>query len=82
MGFEFFRVQYGLDPNDWKPMTSVGTEPSCSNLIDTLRFERADHNLQQLFGTFAAPNRCRRAIVEVFMGDSSCESAQRHHREL
>jgi phage-related protein len=25
MGFELFRVQCGLDPNDWKPMTSVGT---------------------------------------------------------
>jgi phage-related protein len=25
LGFELYRVQCGLDPKDWKPMTSVGT---------------------------------------------------------
>ena len=25
LGFELYRVQCGLDPNDWKPMTSVGS---------------------------------------------------------
>jgi phage-related protein len=25
VGFELFRVQSGLEPKDWKPMTSVGT---------------------------------------------------------
>ena len=25
MGFELYRVQCGLEPNDWKPMTSIGT---------------------------------------------------------
>jgi phage-related protein len=25
IGFELFRVQSGLEPTDWKPMTSVGT---------------------------------------------------------
>jgi phage-related protein len=24
LGFELYRVQCGLDPRDWKPMTSVG----------------------------------------------------------
>jgi phage-related protein len=24
LGFELYRVQCGLDPKDWKPMTSVG----------------------------------------------------------
>src|SRR5258708_1041550 len=24
LGFELFRVQCGLDPRDWKPMSSVG----------------------------------------------------------
>jgi phage-related protein len=24
MGFELYRVQCGLDPRDWKPMTGVG----------------------------------------------------------
>lgn len=24
LGFELYRVQCGLDPNDWKPMASVG----------------------------------------------------------
>src|SRR5687767_4308699 len=24
-GFELYRVQCGLEPKDWKPMTSVGT---------------------------------------------------------
>jgi phage-related protein len=25
LGFELYRVQCGLDPKDWKPMTTVGT---------------------------------------------------------
>jgi phage-related protein len=25
MGFDLFRVQCGLEPRDWKPMTSIGT---------------------------------------------------------
>ena len=25
LGFELYRVQCGLDPKDWKPMSSVGT---------------------------------------------------------
>jgi phage-related protein len=25
VGFELRRVQQGLDPDDWKPMTTVGT---------------------------------------------------------
>lgn len=25
LGFELYRVQCGLEPKDWKPMTSVGT---------------------------------------------------------
>jgi phage-related protein len=25
LGFELYRVQCGLDPMDWKPLTSVGT---------------------------------------------------------
>jgi phage-related protein len=25
LGFELYRVQCGLDPKDWKPMTSVGS---------------------------------------------------------
>ena len=24
LGFELYRVQCGLDPKDWKPMTSIG----------------------------------------------------------
>jgi phage-related protein len=24
LGFELYRVQYGFDPRDWKPMNSVG----------------------------------------------------------
>jgi phage-related protein len=25
LGFELYRVQCGLDPKDWKPMTGIGT---------------------------------------------------------
>lgn len=25
MGYQIYRVQLGLDPDDWKPMPSVGT---------------------------------------------------------
>jgi phage-related protein len=42
LGFELYRVQCGLDPTDWKPMTSVGPgvkevrvrdEPGISRMI-------------------------------------------------
>ena len=53
LGFELYRVQCGLDPKDWKPMTSVGPGVKEIRVRDQVGIFRAIYLASRPEGVYA-----------------------------